>query len=95
MDVIDHIIANAEMAPDPRMQGMTDCFLVPLDDINNLKLAKSKLARIVEVLYECEEYFDNRADADCVGDPPHFVGNKEMQLLGEVREALKAAGEVI
>ena len=42
-----------------------------------------------EALIECEEYFDNRADADCEGDPLEFVPNKEMRLLNAVQAALK------
>ncbi len=44
-----------------------------------------------EALTECEEYFDNRADADCEGDPLEFVPNKEMRLLSVVRDALSKA----
>lgn len=44
---------------------------------------------LVEALRECEDYFDQRADADCVGDPPAYAGNREMTLLGVVRRALE------
>lgn len=43
-----------------------------------------------EALIECEEYFDDRADADC--DQDGYIPNKEMRLLNTVREALKKAG---
>lgn len=49
---------------------------------------RAKVARLVEALDDCEDYFDNRADADCEGDPLQFVPNKEMRLLSQVREAL-------
>jgi hypothetical protein len=40
------------------------------------------------VLKECEEYFDERADAD--GDPTGtFIGNQEMALLVLVRRVLQ------
>ena len=45
---------------------------------------------IIEVLQACEEYFDNRADADHNG--VNFVANEEMRLLIDVRAALKLAG---
>ena len=36
-DAAAALLVNAEMAPDPRMGGMTDCYLVPLDDIEMLR----------------------------------------------------------
>lgn len=44
-------------------------------------------ADLIELLIECEEYFDNKADADC--DETGFIPNKEMHLLTMVREALR------
>lgn len=43
-----------------------------------------------EALIECEDYFDNRADADC--DQDGYIPNEEMKLLCVVRDALKKAG---
>ncbi|MGR9384879.1 hypothetical protein [Rhizobium leguminosarum] len=45
---------------------------------------------MLEALQECEEYFDNRADADC--DQDGFIPNEEMKLLAVVRDALRKAG---
>ncbi|CAH1649927.1 hypothetical protein BOSEA31B_10427 [Hyphomicrobiales bacterium] len=45
-------------------------------------------AGAVEALAECEDYFDNRADADC--DQDGFIPNKEMLLLSVVRRARSA-----
>jgi hypothetical protein len=45
---------------------------------------------LLEALQECEEYFDNRADADC--DQDGFIPNEEMKLLAVVRDALRKAG---
>jgi hypothetical protein len=47
-------------------------------------------AALIEALDACEDYFDNRADADC--DQNGFIPNEEMKLLQVVREALKKAG---
>lgn len=44
---------------------------------------------LLEALSECEEYFDNRADADC--DQDGFIPNKEMRLLDVVRAAIAKA----
>ncbi len=41
---------------------------------------------LLETLFECEDYFDNRADADC--DQDGFIPNKEMLILSAVREAI-------
>lgn len=47
---------------------------------------------MLEALYEAEEYFDNRADAD--HDETGFVPNEEMKLLTVVRAAIaKATGQ--
>lgn len=56
--------------------------------------AEAKLETMASALAECEDYFDNRADADC--DQDGFIPNKEMRLLTVVREALRtdqAVGE--
>lgn len=46
---------------------------------------------MLEALYEAEEYFDNRADAD--NDETGFVPNTEMKLLVSIRAAIaKATG---
>jgi hypothetical protein len=33
--MLDIIVTNARMIPDPAMQGATDIYAVPLDDIDN------------------------------------------------------------
>ncbi|WKL27013.1 hypothetical protein Q1M64_21445 [Sinorhizobium meliloti] len=45
---------------------------------------------LLDVLSECEAYFDNRADADC--DQDGYIPNEEMKLLKLVRDALRKAG---
>ena len=44
---------------------------------------------ILDALESAEEYFDDRADAEYIDGRAH--GNKEMHLLGEVRDAIAAA----
>ena len=39
-----------------------------------------------ELLEDCEEYFDNKADADHNGE--NFVPNKEMEILSRIRQFL-------
>jgi hypothetical protein len=54
------LLANAELGPDPRMKGATDCYLVPTDDIATLRTfinntdsrMKRSLQRAVEILKE-------------------------------------------
>ncbi len=41
---------------------------------------------LLGTLIDCEDYFDNRADADC--DQDGFIPNEEMRLLSSVREAI-------
>lgn len=47
------------------------------------------LADLLGALRECEDYFDDRADAD--HDDTGFVPNKEMALLTTVRAAIAKA----
>lgn len=49
--------------------------------------AEAKNDRMSEALHECEEYFDNRADADC--DQDGYIPNDEMKMLTVVRAALE------
>lgn len=44
---------------------------------------------LIAALTECEDYFDQRADADC--DQDGFIPNEEMKLLQVVREAIAKA----
>ncbi len=46
-------------------------------------------ADLVAVLKVCEEYFDQRADAEYFTDSPQPKGNEEMSLLTEIRATLK------
>lgn len=48
-------------------------------------------AKLVAVLREDEEYFDQRSDADLPQGAANFIPNEEMIRLGDVRDALKAA----
>lgn len=52
-------------------------------------LPRAGLDETLDALTECEEYFDNRADADC--DQDGFIPNKEMRLLAVVRNAIAKA----
>jgi len=86
-DVAKHNMAHiARCSPDA-----IDRLLAHLDAttarLTSLAEDNAKLRGMVEeVLEECEDYFDNRADADC--DQDGFVPNKEMSLLMAVRNAL-------
>lgn len=58
-------------------------------DANELwKIDPVAAGNALDVLEQCEAYFDNRADADC--DQDGLIPNKEMQLLSAVREAIAA-----
>ncbi|PDT47297.1 hypothetical protein CO661_14035 [Sinorhizobium fredii] len=68
-----------------------------LGDIRKLLMGFNANARsdwrnaVIEALEECEEYFDNRADAEYFTDDPSPVPNEEMRLLTVVLDALKKA----
>ena len=40
------------------------------------------------VLAECADYFHDHMDADCVGDPPEYQPNREMQMYTRVLEVI-------
>ncbi len=40
-----------------------------------------------DILDEIDEYLDNRADCDCVGDPAEYAPNEEMSLMTRLRRA--------
>lgn len=43
----------------------------------------------IEVLQECREYFEQRADAEYFSDSPTPSGNEEMRLLVMVEQAVE------
>lgn len=49
---------------------------------------KQALDLALEALDRCEDYFDQRQDADC--DQDGFIPNEEMRLLSQVTRALVA-----
>ena len=51
-----------------------------------LNQAQARILALENALYECAEYFENRADAD--HDETGFVPNVEMRLLQTIDEAL-------
>jgi hypothetical protein len=63
--------------------------LIDLISVNEQAKHASPSADLIDVLHECEAYFDNRADADC--DQDGFIPNEEMKLMSEVREAIAKA----
>ncbi|WP_454686873.1 hypothetical protein [Agrobacterium leguminum] len=44
---------------------------------------------LLGTLIDCEDYFEQRADADC--DQDGFIPNDEMRLLSVVRDAIHKA----
>jgi len=47
-----------------------------------------EIARLRAVLEEIAAECDERADADCVGDPPRYVPNIWMQIHTRIREVI-------
>lgn len=44
---------------------------------------------LIELLHDCEEYFDQRADAEYFADSAIPHANEEMRLLTRIREELR------
>lgn len=49
---------------------------------------EAREAALVSLLCECEDYFDNRADADM--DQDGYIPNEEMKMLTAIRALLSA-----
>lgn len=58
-------------------------FLVSIGDAISNSPMVDFYEKIEETLEECDEYFDNKSDADC--DEGVFIPNKEMELLVRIR----------
>lgn len=58
-----------------------------MTELHTITWANKRMRQMKSALQECEEYFEGLADAeiDCAGTH----GNREMQLLVEVRQALE------
>jgi hypothetical protein len=63
--------------------------LIDLISVNEQAKHASHSADLIDVLHECEDYFDNRADADW--DQDGYIPNEEMKLLSAVRDAIAKA----
>lgn len=50
-----------------------------------------RMRQMKSALQECEAYFEERADAEYFTDSDSPCGNREMQLLVEVQQALANA----
>lgn len=46
-------------------------------------------------LHEIREYFEQRADADCDGDPAEYRPNLEMRMLAEVETVERERAELL
>lgn len=51
-----------------------------------LRAAYERIAELEALVSELDEYFDDRADADC--DQDGFIPNEEMKMLTLIREIL-------
>lgn len=54
------------------------------------KQLRAALTKAAAALAEADEYFDQRADAEYFTDSAAPVGNEEMRILTEIRDALAA-----
>lgn len=59
--------------------------------VNAYDKHRALIETLTAALTECEDYFDNRADAEYFTDSAAPVPNEEMTLLTLVRDALAAA----
>lgn len=71
-----------------KIAGIGNAFAM-VDDLDAHATAlEAENAKLRDVLKECEEYFDQRADAEYFTDSAAPVGNAEMSMLVMVRKAL-------
>jgi hypothetical protein len=57
-----------------------------MTELHTVTWANKRMRQMKAALQECEEYFEPLATGEWLPDGPH--GNREMQLLVEVRQAL-------
>lgn len=74
------------------MRDFDTPFYADLERIYRCMVAAVPETDLIEVLRECEEYFDDRADAEYFPDSAALHPNEEMNLLVKVRDVLKKAG---
>ncbi|MEZ0003816.1 hypothetical protein [Sinorhizobium fredii] len=63
-----------------------------IDPYAELRALRPRLEALTEALRECEEFFDDRADAEYFTDSAAPHPNEEMKLLTLVRDAIRKAG---
>jgi len=51
--------------------------------------AESRVMELASKLEDVRDYFDQRADADAVGDPFEFKPNEEMRMLTEINKVIR------
>ena len=61
--------------------------------VGGIREAEARADSAEAMLRECEEYFDQRADAEYFPDSPSPHPNEEMKLLTEIRAFLDKTGE--
>ena len=61
--------------------------------IAHIKALEERQVKLRELLENLAEYFDDYAIAEYLPCEAAPVGNKEMRLMGEIREALAALGD--
>lgn len=73
--------------PQYRTLGKANPVAAPVDtQPEELKAAYQRIAELEAVLGECQDYFEERADADC--DQDGFIPNEEMRMLHSIDEVL-------
>jgi hypothetical protein len=54
--------------------------------VSQLDNANNRIDELLEVLYECEEYFEARGDADHTGVT--YIANQEMRILMHIHKLI-------
>jgi len=65
-------------------QTMDRLFDMSVEREADLRAAYERIRELEYLLADLDEYFDNRADADC--DQEGFIPNEEMKFLTRIRE---------
>jgi hypothetical protein len=90
LDANDNYVASVQIFQTPRQMGEWQEQQREASAAFILRSVNSR-GDLIEALQECEEYFDQRADAEYFTDSASPHPNKEMTLLTLVRDAIAKA----
>lgn len=79
------VLNSSERLGTARADLVPGCTVVAVEQPPEEPAFHKRLAELTNLVEELAEECDQRADADCTGDPPRYVPNFAMELLTKIR----------